>query len=183
VFVLAAVIGFAFGGADQYLGSLVRFASWAPSVSGMSAPWLALPFWLGSTQIGARRAGLLGLTATAAALLGYFALTLSPLEGVSSNQVHLIMFAWSQRLNIVGGAVTGPVFGLLGYRWRTGRSAVSAALVAGAFCLEPVARYALGRLDPPRAVWVVEVLIGLSVAGYFTVVSATRRRAARVDAP
>jgi hypothetical protein len=141
----------------------------------MSAPWLALPFAFGMTQAGARRAALVGLTATGAGLLGYFALTLSPLEGVSLSQVHLIQFVGSQRLNLVGGAVTGPVFGILGYRWRTSRSATSAILVAGPFCLEPLARYAVGRLYPPDLVWAVEIVIGVSFAGYFAATAGWRR--------
>jgi len=175
VLVIAVLIGFAFGAADQYLGSLVTLGSWTSSVSGMSAAWLVLPFVFGLTQTGARRAALVGLTVTGAGLLGYFALTLSPMEGVSLGHVDLIGFVGSQRLNIVGGAVTGPVFGMLGYRWRTRRSTASATLVAGAICLEPVVRYAVGRLDPPRAVWAVEALTGVAVAGYFTVASARHR--------
>jgi len=175
VFVIAVLIGFAFGAADQYLGSLVTLGVWASSVSGMSAPWLVLPFAFGLTQPGARRAALLGLTATGAGLLGYFALTLSPLEGVSLSHVHLLLFVGSQRLNLAGGAVTGPVFGILGYRWRTSRSASSAILVAGAFCLEPLARYAVGRLHPPDLVWALEVVVGLSFAGYFAATAARRR--------
>jgi hypothetical protein len=177
VLVVALLIGFAFGASDQYLGSLVpTFGAWAPSVSGMSAPWLVLPFAFGAlTQAGARRAAVIGLAATGAALLGYFAMTLSPIEGVSLGNVDLTAFAGSQRLNIVGGALTGPVFGFLGHRWRTRRSLGSAALVAGAVCLEPAVRYAVGRLDPPRTVWVVEVLVGLLLGGYFTVAAARNR--------
>lgn len=177
--VVAVLIGFAFGASDQYLGSLVpTFGAWAPSVSGMSAPWLVLPFAFGATQAGARRGALIGLAATGAALLGYFALTLSPIEGVSLGHIDLVAFVASQRLNILGGAVTGPVFGILGQRWGTSRSVASAALVAGAVCLEPAARYAAGRLDPPRTVWVVEVVLGLLLGGYFAV-AAARNRAAR----
>jgi hypothetical protein len=84
-FVLAMVVGFAFGGIDQYLGSvrlLVVFGSWPSAVSHMSAPWLILPFVFGWTQVRPGRAMLVGLVATQSALAGYFALTLSPLEGV-----------------------------------------------------------------------------------------------------
>jgi hypothetical protein len=176
---IAVVIGFAFGAADQYLGSLVTLGSWTSSVSGISATWLVLPFVFGMTQTSARRAALVGLTATGAGLLGYFALTLSPIEGVSLGHVDLIGFVGTQRLNIVGGALTGPVFGILGQRWRTRRSAASGAIVAGAICLEPVVRYAVGRLDPPRLVWAVEVLAGLGVAGYFALASARHRYAGR----
>jgi hypothetical protein len=46
-----------------------------------------LAFVFGCTQVGARRAAMIGLTATASAVLGYFALTLSPLERVSLSHV------------------------------------------------------------------------------------------------
>jgi hypothetical protein len=55
-------------------------------------------------------------------------------------------------LYILSGLVMGPLFGLLGQRWCLRRSWVSAALVAGALCLEPLARWAAGQLrgDSPR---------------------------------
>jgi hypothetical protein len=82
-YLIAAAAGLVFGGADQYLGSRVTLGLWASSLSGMSAPWLLLPFLCGLAQAVPRRAALAGLTVTVAALVGYFALTLSPLEGVA----------------------------------------------------------------------------------------------------
>ena len=58
---IAAVAGLLFGGADQYLGSLIELGPWTYSVSAMSAPWLVLPFGAGSTQRRAGRAALLGI--------------------------------------------------------------------------------------------------------------------------
>ena len=84
IFAVAIVVGFAFGGADQYLGSLITLGPWTVSVSQMSAPWLILPFAFGYTQRRPGRAALVALVATASALTGYFALTLSPMEGVGS---------------------------------------------------------------------------------------------------
>jgi hypothetical protein len=179
VFLIAVIVGFLFGGADQYLGSLISLGPWAASVSGMSAPWLVFPFAFGLSQMSARRAALVGLTATASAVIGYFVLTLSPLEGVSLSHVDLIGFAHSQREIIVGGLVTGPLFGFLGQRWRTTRSWLSAALVAGVLCLEPLARFAVGRLDPPRDVWVIEVVIGAALAAYFLIAGAVYRQRSR----
>jgi hypothetical protein len=49
----------------------------------MSAPWLILPLAFGYTQRQPGRAALAGLLATAAALTGFFAMTLSPVEGVA----------------------------------------------------------------------------------------------------
>jgi len=44
--------------------------------------------------------------------------------------------------------VTGPLYGFLGQRWRTRRAWISAALVAGALCLEPFVLTAAGRTFP-----------------------------------
>ena len=106
---------------------------------------------------------------TVAALAGYFALTLSPLEGVALGRFpgDLVALARSNLRNIVGGLVTGPLFGALGWRWRTTHSRASAVLVAAAFCLEPVARLAAGQLSSPAVVWGVEVMLGVALAGYF----------------
>ena len=168
-FVLAAVVGFAFGGADQYLGSLLVLHPWSVSVSQMSAPWLILPFSFGTTQPRPRMAALLGTTVVLGALLGYFALTLSPFEGVALARfpADWIALADSNHAVIVGGLLTAPVFGLLGHRWRERRSPVAAAAVAGALCLEPLARLATGRLFAPNAVWLIEVALGLLATAYF----------------
>jgi hypothetical protein len=177
---VAIAVGFVFGGADQYLGSRVALGPWTSSVSAMSAPWLLLPFAFGATALERRRAMLVGLVVTLAALAGYFALTLSPWEGVSPGRVpdDLAALLDSNLRIIVGGLVTGPLFGALGWRWRARRSWSSAALLAAAFCLEPLARLATGRLDGPVLVWGVEVALGACLAGFFAVAGAVRRRPA-----
>jgi len=71
-FFVAVVFGFVFGAADQYLGSRVTLGLWAATVSTASAPWLVLPFAFGCSQVRPRRAMLLGLVVTVAALAGYF---------------------------------------------------------------------------------------------------------------
>lgn len=182
VYLFAIAFGLAFGGADQYLGSRVTLGPWASSVSAMSAPWLLLPFVFGSGQLQRRRAILIGLTVTLAALAGYFALTLSPLEGVALGRFpgDLAALARSNVRNIVGGLISGPLFGALGWRWRTVRSRASAGLVAAAFCLEPLARLAAGQLSSPAVVWAVEVALGVGLAGYF--LRAARRPSAGVAA-
>jgi len=182
---LVTLIGFAFGAADQYLGSRVmlgdRFALglWASTVSAMSAPWLLLPFAVGCTETRAGRAAALGLLATLAALAGYFTLMWSPLEGValSRSLPHLPSLLASQWANVVGGLLTGPLFGYLGQRWRTERSWPAAALLAGAFCLEPLARWCAGQLPPPQIVWQIEVAAGVLAALWFAAGLARRRPA------
>jgi len=178
VCVVAVAAGFAFGGADQYLGSRIALGPWASSVSAMSAPWLLVPFAAGTTQRTLRRALLLGLVVTLAALAGYFALTLSPWEGVPLGRTPtaLVALLASNVRIILGGLVSGPLFGVLGWRWRTARSWSSAALLAAAFCLEPLARLATGRLYGPGLVWGVEVALGVSLAGFFAAAGAVGRR-------
>jgi hypothetical protein len=176
-YLAAALVGLAFGGADQYLGSLVTLGPWSAAVSAMSAPWLLLPFVFGATQRRRRRAMLLGLLVTVAALTGYFALTLSPLEGVPFSRfpADLVALAHSNLRNIVGGLVAGPAFGVLGHRWRATRSLSAAGLVALAFCLEPLARLAVGQLSWPTVVWGIEVAVGACLGGYFLIAGAMYR--------
>ena len=79
-YLVAVIVGLAFGAADQYLGSMSWLGPWASTAAQMSAPWLILPFVVGITQQRARRAAALGLVVTVSALLGYFAMTYSPME-------------------------------------------------------------------------------------------------------
>jgi hypothetical protein len=181
-FLLAIVAGLLFGGADQYLGSLrpmLVLGSWTPTAAQVSAPWLLLPFLLGTTQVRPSRAMLIGLVATMAAFLGYFAMTLSPLEGVplAAAPTGLLHLLPENAVYVVGGLVFGPLYGLLGQRWRVGRSALSAAFVVGALCLEPGAREAVGRLFTPSSVWIVEVALGVASSAYFAWRFVTDRQA------
>ena len=182
VYLLAAAVGFAFGGADQYLGSLVTLGPWTSSVSQMSAPWLALPFAAGATAGTSRRALLLGVTVTVAALAGYFAMTLSPIEGVPLGHfpADLVALARSNTRNIVGGLLTGPLFGLLGWRWHATRSRWSAVAIGAMFCLEPLARLGVGSLSAPATVWAVEILLGVALGA--SLIRARRPRT-RILAP
>jgi hypothetical protein len=112
------------------------------------------------------------------ALLGYFAMTASPLEGVAASRVAgaLAAVARTNGVWVAGGLVTAPLCGLLGQRWRTRRAWSGAALVAGCACLEPWARSAVGRQPPTTAVWLAEVGAGLCALGY---VAAARWRSSR----
>jgi hypothetical protein len=187
-YVIAVVAGLAFGATDQYLGT-IRFGPWAWTVSGMSAPWLVLPFVVGMTQTRSRRAMTLGLAATLAALVGYFAMTYSPMEGVPTNRffsgIVTIARTGYNPLWIIGGMVAGPLYGFLGHRWRVARAWTSAAFVSAALCLEPLARSLVGRLSPQRLVWGVEVGVGLvlALASAVAVVAARRVRDAASPAP
>jgi len=163
--VLAIALSFAFGAGDQYLGSLSAHP-WGADVSLLSAPWLVLPFVAGATQRQPRRAALVGLACTYAALLGYFVLTDSPLENAHYSFANARGFIISDPAVVLGGLVTGPLFGWFGQRWRTQRALLGALAVALALCLEPLARRA--SVDPIRFrdVRVAEVAAGLVVAAY-----------------
>jgi hypothetical protein len=169
VVALALALSVAFGAGDQYLGSLTGSghlwaAGWSSDVSLLSAPWLVLPFLAGATQRSPRRAALLGLACTYAALLGYGLMTLSPVEHAHLTVATVRGVLVSQRAVLVGGIVTGPLFGWFGQQWRT-RGAITGALVtAAALCLEPLARRAAVRPINDRSVWLAEVVAGLTFA-------------------
>jgi hypothetical protein len=189
-YLVAVILGLLFGAGTQYLGTLTAgsvLGTWAWSVSGMSAPWLALPFVAGITQKDARRAALLGLVVTLAALAGYFAMSHSPMEGVPiedfPRRVLTMIRTGYNPVWIVAGIVTGPLYGFLGQRWRVARSWISAALVACALCFEPLARGVVGMLSPHPVVWWAEIAIGIVVAVSFAYLIVTSRRARETVPP
>jgi hypothetical protein len=175
-FLFVSLGGLAFGAGDQYFGSQAALGPLAWSVSGLSAPWLVLPFVAGWTSPAPRRAMVLGLVAVLAALLGYFLMTVSPVEGVPAGHfgAAFVAVARSNRLWIAGGLLTAPLYGLLGRQWRVHRSWGSAVAVAGGVCLEPFARWAVGRSPASTTVSLVEVGVGLCLTGY--VVASRQRR-------
>jgi hypothetical protein len=180
---LAAVIGLAFGAGDQYLGTLSWLGPWTSTVAQVSAPWLILPFLVGMTESRPRRAMALGLTATVAGLLGYFAMTYSPMEihpWSLQRFVSGVAAVASSGYNpayILGGIVTAPLFGWLGQRWRTRRDLAAAALVVAALCLEPLARVVTGQIPyQARIVWPIEIAVGVLIGGMFMMLP--RRRPA-----
>ena len=158
------LISAAFGAADQYVGSLAAH-SWAVEVSLLSAPWLLLPLLAGATRRTPKSAAVLGFAATLAALIGYGLMTLSPLEGAHLNMGTAVAFLRSEALVFIGGAVTGPLFGWLGQRWRT-RGAIAGPLITvTAFCLEPLAHeFVPGGIAVSQRVALAEVIMGVAVA-------------------
>jgi hypothetical protein len=178
-FVALAIGGIAFGAADQFLGTLHATSTlgwWTVSVSLLSAPWLILPFCAGWTQRRPQRAVVAGLTVTLSALVGYFLMTLSPLEGVHVTFSGVWALVGSNQLNVVGGLVAGPVFGWLGYCWHTRRSWLAAASVTGALCFEPLVVVAVGRgAGRSFVVWSVEVVVGVAAGLWFWSVARRHR--------
>jgi hypothetical protein len=172
---LVLVLSAAYGAGAQYTGSVVH--TWGPDVASLSAPWLLLAFLAGATQRDPMRAALLGLCSTFAALVGYFLLTDSPLEGAQYSLANTHGFLVSNAPVVVGGIVTGPLFGWFGQQWRTRRAIAGALIAAAAFCLEPLARraavrpiqmlghgYAVTNPIDSRLVVLAEVAAGLALA-------------------
>ena len=186
-FLIVTLVGLAFGAAVQQLGAASSsLGGWSATAAQVSAPWLILPFLAGMTQEAPRRAMIVGVVVTEAALLGYFAMTYSPLEihpwsldRFVDGMIAITTRGFYNPAFIISGLITGPAFGLLGQRWRVRRSWVSAALVAGALCFEPLARWASGRLMEPPEIWIAEVTLGLFVAGTFAFILMRRPQAAR----
>ena len=172
-FLVIVIGGLVFGAGDQYLGTVHAMNAvglWTESVSVLSAPWLILPFLVGWTQGRPRRAAVTGLVVTLSALAGYFAMTLSPMEGVHFSLVQLRGLLGTNQLNEIGGLVFGPLFGWLGYRWHAGRSWVAAVLVTGALCLEPLAVTVAGRnVGRSGFVEAFEIVVGVVVGTWFLV--------------
>jgi len=113
-FLVIVIGGLLFGAGDQYLGTIHAVNSmgwWSESVSLLSAPWLILPFFVGSTQRRPRRAAVAGLVVSLSALAGYFAMTLSPMEGVHFSLAELRGLLGTNQLNEIGGLVFGPLLG------------------------------------------------------------------------
>jgi hypothetical protein len=180
---LALVLSAAFGAADQYLGSgHVWGIGWPTDVSLLSAPWLVLAFAAGSTQRDPRRAALLGLGCTAAALFGYFLMTDSPAEGAQYTLANARGFFVSEHLVLLGAVFTGPLFGWFGQQWRTRRRIAGALVTAAALCLEPLARRT--SVDPIRyrTVSLAEVAVGLALAATVLLARRYGRSRARASA-
>ncbi|HKC76786.1 MAG TPA: DUF6518 family protein, partial [Gaiellaceae bacterium] len=96
--------------------------------------------------------------------VGYAVMTLSPVENAHITLATLRGFMISERLVIVGGIFTGPLFGWFGQQWRTRRWLVGALITAASLCLEPLARKATINPITYRDVWIGEVAVGLALA-------------------
>jgi hypothetical protein len=168
----------AFGAADQFLGARASVVgAWAIDASAyLSAPWLLVALAAGWTQPTARRAMGLGLACTLAALAGYCAMTLSPVEGAVVTLAGVRGLLVGQWRWVAGALVTGPLFGWLGHRWRRRAELASGLVAAGVLLCEPLAHAVAGTHVTSRAVWVAETAAGLLVAAYAVRRSAPARR-------
>ena len=101
-------------------------------------------------------------------------MTLSPVENAHLSVQTLRGFVESERRVVVGGLLTGPLFGWLGERWRDRRAWVGALATAAALCLEPLARIPAGQATRFRTVWMAEVAVGVALALYVVVARAAQ---------
>lgn len=162
----ALLMAAVFGVADLHLSGQGMALFW---ISNMSAFWLLLPFVAGCFQRRPLAATLMGLATTLVALTAFYYVGNASLAQVTS--VYRVYF--------VGGVVTGPLYGWLGWRWRVSRSLVSGSALAVAFVLEPLAwRLHIGYLPNPGSVWITESLFGVTLT-VLVAVLAVRRTAAR----
>jgi hypothetical protein len=206
--VVALTAAVAFGAIDQYLGSLN--SSFLTEVSGMSAPWLLIPFLAGAWQSSARRAALVGLAATWLAVLAYVAMIVSPMEGTHlgpppaghigtwtqlTPQLFLASLS-SQWLWFAGGLIAGPLYGWFGYRWHARRSPATALLAVLPILLEPPVRWlavhsglSYARMlafqpgqGPAVIAEIAEPAIGVALTALIITAMAKPRPAPRVEA-
>lgn len=178
---IALVAAVAFGVLDQ--GVQLAHSSFLDSVSGLSAPWLLLPFLAGAWQSSRARAMLVGLVATWLAVSAYVLMIVSPMEGTHPTVRQIAISAASQWLWYAGGLISGPLYGALGHECRIRRSRPLALVASLPVMLEPAARWlaehwglVLWREYPPADV--AEVLTGLALTS-FVIIAITRARAAR----
>ena len=115
----------AFGAVEQLLS--LQHSSFLAAVGGMTAPWLLLPFLVGVVRPRREGNALLGLAclwlaigacSAGAETGGDFTGHLTPGRVLS----YLGAFGLSHLPVLLGAAVIGPVYAVLGHRWRVSRS-------------------------------------------------------------
>jgi hypothetical protein len=177
--VMIVVIAGIYGAADQYLGSRIGLGEWTVSVSQMSAPWLAIAFLAGCWPGRRVQAVAMGSLVTIAAVGGYLAMTLSPMEGVAVQSIHWGLEVRSQLHIFLPALISGPAFGWLGGYWRATHSRLPGIVMAAFFVLEPLVRSLDGQLiDSHSLAWPAEIALGTTLAVVLTRI--TRRPTSRI---
>jgi hypothetical protein len=148
-----------------------------------SAPWVLVPF-LAGTRFGKLWQGaIVGVAATLAALLGFYAAEAAVLDlGPHPWYVDLRLTLGSGRLYEKWGILSGVLYGTLGALWTSRRLAIAPLAVCLAFVCEPAivwfatrARvWGGGGLLDYRWIWVSELLVGLAGVTFVLVVADRR---------
>jgi DNA-binding beta-propeller fold protein YncE len=173
------VAAVAFGAAERLLS--LEHSAFLGAVGGLTAPWLLLPFLVGAAR--SRREGnaLLGFACVWLAIVacsagaetgGDLAGPLTPGRILS----YPAAFGLSHLPALLGASVSGPVYAVLGHRWRVSRSWLPALAVTAPLMLEPAARWLASRsvlfwADYPPVAW-AETLTGLALTAAAIVASA-----------
>jgi Family of unknown function (DUF6518) len=165
-------LGMLFGRLDF---SLTQRGPLLDTVANVGSLWLGLAFLAGLLARSPKLAALGGVVALLAALFGFYdAMRLADQTGM-----HLTLHVargWT-----AAALLCGPVYGVLGYLWRTRRSAPAVLALAAPFVMEPVAWLArIHPLAPRLSICIVESAAGV-VMGWFLLKSGFL--SARVETP
>jgi DNA-binding beta-propeller fold protein YncE len=180
------VVAVAFGTAERLLS--LEHSSFLASVGGLTAPWLLLPFVVGAARPRREGNAPLGLACVWLAIVACSAgaETGGDLSGHLTPERILsypAAFGLSHLPVLVGASISGPVYAVLGQRWRVSRSWLPALAATAPLLLEPAARWLASQsvlfwADYPPVAW-AETLTGLALTAAAIVVSA-RAGSARV---
>jgi len=114
----------------------------------ISIPWLLVAFAAGSTASRPWKGAVLGLTATMAALLGFYLLTSIFINvGGMDFPRNIPREFFVNRVYLEGGLISGSLFGALGAWWSRRRSIAASVLVGAAMMFEPVLLAVIGRFS------------------------------------
>jgi hypothetical protein len=143
----------------------------------VSAPWLLVAFLAGARVPRAGRAAALGVLATFAALVGFYAEP-SPLLGLDARSLSFLgdpaqvfrFIVATHTAIFLGGAISGAAFGALGGLWARQRTPIAPRVMAAMFIAEPFAWLAfaalrgggVGFMTHEAWLWVAEVALGLA---------------------
>jgi Family of unknown function (DUF6518) len=135
VLVVAAV----FGAVEQWAGA--GHPAFVTALGGMSAPWLFLPFLVGASRASRGSALVLGFAVVLVAVAGFLAASAGLVQTFTSGPSAVLGAMLGQLPWLLGAVVSGPVYGLLGYRWRVPGSWRLALAVTAPVMLEPALRW------------------------------------------
>jgi hypothetical protein len=141
-----------------------------------SAPWVIVPFLAGSRYPLPLPAALVGVAASLASLVAFYAAEAAILDlGQHPWYVDLQLTLGSGHVYEVWGIASGAVYGVLGGLWAARKLAPALAAVGLAFVLEPLVVLLLDRaglwggadmLFSYRWLWVGEMLFGLGAVAW-----------------
>ena len=162
VLVAAAV----FGVVEQRAGA-GRSAS-VTALGEMAAPWLFLPFLVGAWRASRGSALVLGFAVVLVAVTGFLAASVGLVQTFTSGPSAVLAAMLGQLPWLLGAVVGGPVYALLGYRWRITGSWPLALAVTAPVMLEPALRWGLSSRgiliwEPYAPVAWAEAVAGLAL--------------------